>query len=484
MSCMSHIFRTGTSASLLMLLATGAAPAQAPAPATLAPTVTRYVSVNAPVVAITNVLVIDGTGGAAKPAHTVIIRDGRIEAVGPAAKVTAPAGATVIDGTGHTLIPGIIGLHDHLYYSASGGRSLQMSFTGPRLYLAGGVTTVRTTGSQSPYADINLKRNIDAGNVPGPRIFVTTPYLTGPGGGGAMSVATTPEEARRFVAYWAEEGAAWIKFYASISREAMKAAIDEGHKRGMRATGHLCSVTFREAVDLGIDDLAHGALTATDFHPRKEPDKCPQDAYAAVDTAVSAQGPIATSLIEHMVKHKVSMTTTMAVFELFYPGRPVTDERVLDLMAPEVRTAYVAERAYIDTMKNSPLQEAGFKRALAFDKAFYDAGGVLASGVDPTGNGGALPGFGDQRGYELLREGGFGTEQAVQVVTLNGARVLGVADQWGSIEKGKKADLVLLKGDLTAETSVIRNPVTVFKDGVGYDSAKLIAAVRGRVGIN
>lgn len=482
MSRISYARYAGMSATLALLLT--AAPASGQAPPQLAETVTRYVSVNAPVVAITNVLVIDGTGGAAKPGQTVVIRDGRIEAVGPSGKVKPPAGATVIDATGHTLIPGMFGLHDHLYYSASGGRSLQMSFTGPRLYLASGVTTVRTTGSQSPYADINLKRNVDAGRVPGPRIFVTTPYLTGPGGGGAMSVVTTPEEARRFVAYWAEEGAVWIKFYAGISREAMKAAIDEGHKRGMRATGHLCSVTFREAVDLGIDDLAHGALTATDFHPRKEPDKCPSDVYAALDTAVTPTGPIASSLIDHMVKHKVSMTTTMAVFELFYPGRSVTDARVLDLMAPEVRTAYMAERAYIDSMKNSPLKEAGFKRALAFDKAFYDAGGVLASGVDPTGNGGALPGLGDQRGYELLREGGLGTEQAVQVVTLNGARVLGVADRWGSIEKGKVADLVLLKGDLTAETTVIRNPVTVFKDGVGYDSAMLIAAVRGRVGIN
>jgi len=482
MSRISYARFAGLSATLVMLLT--ATPASGQAPAQLAEAVTRYVSVNAPVVAITNVLVIDGTGRSAKPGQTVVIRDGLIEAVGPAGKVAAPAGATVIDGTGHTLIPGMIGLHDHLYYSASGGRSMQMSFTGPRLYLASGVTTIRTTGSQSPYADMNLKRNVDAGNVPGPRIFVTTPYLTGPGGGGAMSVATTPEEARRFVAYWAEEGATWIKFYASISREAMKAAIDEGHKRGMRATGHLCSVTFREAVDLGIDDLAHGALTATDFHPRKEPDKCPSDVYAALDTAVTAEGPIASPLIDHMVKHKVSMTTTMAVFELFYPHRPVTDARVLDLMAPEVRAAYTAERAYIDSMSSSPLQEAGFKRALAFDKAFYDAGGVLASGVDPTGNGGALPGLGDQRGDELLREGGFGTEQAVQVVTLNGARVLGVADRWGSIEKGKVADLVLLKGDLTAETSVIRNPVTVFKDGIGYDSAKLIAAVRGRVGIN
>ncbi len=91
----------------------------------------------------------------------------------PAAKVKVPAGAQVVDGTGMTLIPGIVGLHDHMYYSAAGGVSTQMSFTGPRLYLASGVTSVRTTGSVSPYADINLKKSIDAGETPGPRIHVT-----------------------------------------------------------------------------------------------------------------------------------------------------------------------------------------------------------------------------------------------------------------------------------------------------------------------
>lgn len=450
---------------------------------TLSANTRRVVSIDTSVVAITNVTLVDGTGAPAQRGQTIVIRDGRIESVGPSAGTRPPQGALVVDGTGHTVIPGLVGLHDHLYYQAAGGRSMQMSFTGPRLYLAAGVTTIRTTGSASPYADINLKRAVDAGDVPGPRIFVTTPYLTGEGGGGTMSVARTPEDARRFVAYWAEEGASWIKFYTNITRENMRAAIDEAHRRGMKTTGHLCSVTFREAVELGIDDLSHGALTATDFHPRKQPDRCPSDNSAVLDTHVTADGPIARDLIALMVRRNVSMTTTMPVFELFYPRRPVTEERILSLMAPDVRVSYLASRAFLDTARTN-LTEAGFQRALAFDRAFYAAGGILANGVDPTGNGGALPGLGDQRGFELLRESGMSTEDAVKVCTLNGARILGLGERLGSIERGKTADLVLLRGDLTLDPLVIRQVVTVFKDGVGYDSPRMIELVRGRVGIN
>jgi imidazolonepropionase-like amidohydrolase len=460
-----------------------AAPLLAQRP-TLSNNVKQYVSVDTGLVAITNVTLIDGTGSAARRNQTVVLRDGRIESVGDARSTRAPAGALSIDGSGHTLIPGLVGLHDHLYYSAAGGRSMQMSYTGPRLYLASGVTTIRTTGSQSPYSDINLKRNVEAGNVPGPRVFVTSPYITGEGGGGMMSVITTPEEARRFVAYWAEEGASWIKFYTNISREAMAAAIDEAHKHNMRATGHLCSVTFREAIDLGIDDLAHGAFTATDFIPDKQPDHCPAGATNALDTLVDVNGPVGRSLIQYMVQHHTSMTTTMAVIELFYQHRPVTDQRVLDMMAPDVRTAYAAERNTIDTSSHYALSARGFQHQLDFDRAFFRAGGLLANGVDPTGNGGALPGFGDQRGYELLREAGFSAEEAVQVCTLNGARILGIDGDRGSIARGKAADLVLLNGDLTQDPSVIRNVETVFKDGVGYDATRLLNAVRGRVGLN
>ena len=115
---------------------------------------------------------------------------------------------------------------------------------------------------------------------------------------------------------------------------------------------------------------------------------------------------------------------------------------------------------------------------------FVAAGGVLGAGVDPTGMGGALAGYGDQRNYELFIEAGFAPQQAVQIMTANGAKVLGVEKQLGSVERGKLADLVLLKGDLTADPSVIRNPTVVFKDGIGYDPAKLIASVQGRVGID
>lgn len=464
-----------------LLTVPGIASAQRP---TLSEGVRIYVASDSAVVAITGVTVINGKGTPAIAGQTVVIRDDRIAEVGPSAKVKVPAGAQVVDGNGMTLIPGIVGLHDHMYYSAAGGVNTQMSFTGPRLYLASGVTSVRTTGSISPYADINLKKSIESGETPGPRIHITSPYLTGGAGGGEMFATDEPAAAKAFVTYWAHEGATWIKFYADISRASMKAAIDEAHRLGIKTTGHLCSVTFREAVELGIDDLSHGAFTATDFVPDKQPDKCPPNSYKLLDSLATGEGPVATSLIDLMVQKKVSMTTTMAVIEAFYPGRPVTDERTLDLMTPAVRTAYMAQRAYIDTTKGWLFTPEGFARALAFDKAFFAAGGILGSGVDPTGNGGALPGFGDQRGYELLREAGLTAEQAVQVVSYNGARILGVDDKLGAVEKGKVADLVLLRGDLVADPSVIRNVVTVYKDGVAYDPARLIKAVRGRVGVN
>jgi hypothetical protein len=467
--------------ALLALLSPALAAAQRP---TLSQNVRNVVSVDTTVFAITNVLLIDGTGAAPRPAQTVVVRDGKVAEVGPSNRVRLPAGTRTIDGTGQTLIPGIVGMHDHLYYTASGGRAVAMGYSGPRLYLASGVTTIRTTGTQSPYVDINMKRAVDNGFIPGPRIHITTPYLTGEGGGGTMNVVTDTAQARRFIAYWAGEGATWVKFYAGISRAAMGAAIDEAHKRGMRATGHICSVTYREAVALDIDDLAHGAHTASDFVAGKEPDRCPTNLMAVLDTAVDPKGPIARSVIDSMVRGRVSMTTTIPIYELFYQGRGAPSARTLELMAPEVRDAYLAERKAIDTASTWALTPAGLQRAMAFDKAFFDAGGVLASGVDPTGNGGALPGLGDQRGYELLIEAGFTPPQAVQVMTLNGAKILGVDSLLGSVQTGRIADLVLLRGDLTKDPKVITAPITVFKDGVGYDSEKIYAAVRGRVGIN
>jgi imidazolonepropionase-like amidohydrolase len=169
---------------------------------------------------------------------------------------------------------------------------------------------------------------------------------------------------------------------------------------------------------------------------------------------------------------------------MFFKDRPMRDERTLETMAPEVRQAYLTTRSTIDTSSRWPLTSDMFKHAMAFEKAFVDAGGLLAAGVDPTGFGGALPGFGDQRNYELFIEAGFTPAQAIQIMTANGAKILGIYDRLGSIEEGKEADLVVLNGDLVADPSTIRKVTTVFRGGIGYDSSKLIASAKGRVGID
>jgi imidazolonepropionase-like amidohydrolase len=440
----------------------------------------RFVSVDAPVVALTHVRLVDGTGAPAREDQTVVITGDKISAVGKTGSVAVPAGAQTIDLAGHTVIPGIVGLHDHTFYTTS-ARSIQLSTSAPRLYLASGVTTIRTTGSMSPYAELNLKKSIDAGQAVGPHMYVTGPYITGEGGGGMASV-TTPDEARRLVAYWAEEGVSWLKFYTGINRAAMKAAIDEAHKRGVKATGHLCSVSFREAVALGIDNLEHGLFVNTDYDPEKKPDQCAPGSMAKLATLDLTSEPVKATIREMTAKN-VAMTSTLSVFELFVSGRPPLDQRVMDAMSPEVRSEYMTSRNRLAESSSFGISPVVFKKAQDFDVAFVRAGGLLAAGVDPTGNGGALPGYGDQRNYELLIEAGFTPAEVVQIMTSNGAKVLGGASTFGTIATGQRADLVVIRGNPIATPVEVRNVVTVFKDGVGYDSAKLIESVKGTVGL-
>src|SRR5690606_2337568 len=184
----------------------------------------RFVSVSEPVVALTGVTLIDGTGAPARRNQTVVIRDGRIAAVGPDGSTQIPAGARTMALAGHTVIPGIVGMHDHMFYTAPGGRRVASTLTSTRLYLASGVTTIRTTGSAAPYQDINVKAQVERGEAVGPRIHITAPYVTGDGGG-YMAEVHSPEQARRFVAYWGDEGATWIKAYTTIKSDDFKAAI-------------------------------------------------------------------------------------------------------------------------------------------------------------------------------------------------------------------------------------------------------------------
>lgn len=461
----------------LALLAAGTVSAQRPA--RLGPQVTNFVAVDAPAIAITNVRVIDGMGTAPREGQTVVIQNGKIAAVGAGAAV--PAGARTVDGSGKTLMPGMVGLHDHSYYTTS-GRVVQSNFTAPLLYLASGVTTVRTTGANNPYAELNLKRSIERGDFPGPRLFITGPYLTGPGQGlGSTMVGLNSEdEARRIVAYWAAEGVSWLKFYTGVSRAAMKAAIDEGHKHGLKFTGHLCSVPYREAVALGIDAIEHGLFANSDYDKTRKPDECSPNMMQSF-IGLDVKSPEVTATFKDMIAKNVALTSTLVVYELFVANRPPLEQRVLDAMSPDARTEYLTSRARIaETNGGIPLDI--FKTGMAYELAFARAGGLLGSGVDPTGNGGALFGYGNQRNVELLVEAGFTPVEAIQVATSNGAKALGIFGETGSIAVGKNADLVLIAGNPAAQISDIKKVELVFRDGIGFDSAKMIAAVRGLVG--
>lgn len=431
-------------------------------------------------VALTNATVYDGTGAPPMTGHTILIEDDRIAAVGPTGSIDVPSDAEVLDLTGQTVIPGLVGLHNHSYYTGGYGRAAQLSFSGSRMYLASGVTTIRTTGAQQPYAELNLKREIDAGRVIGPTMFTTGPYLTGEQGSQTMTRLEGPEQARRVVRYWSEEGVDWFKAYTWISRAELGAAIEEAHRHGVKVTAHLCSVGYREAVALGIDNVEHGLFANSEYHPEKEPDRCPpgfRDQFPELDV----NGPEVQATFRDMIDNDVAMTSTLVVYEISVSGRQPIDERVFDVLAPEiaeeVREISVQRRA-----GRGAIDPAVYQKALEYEKAFVEAGGLLAAGVDPTGYGAAPPGYGDQRNYELLLEAGFTPSEVVQIMSANGAKVLGIDRDVGTVEAGKVADLVVVDADVE-DVGHIRDTRIVFRHGIGWDSAKLIESIRGLVGI-
>lgn len=459
----------------------------------LSPEVRKFVKTDAAVVALTHVRVIDGTGAAAREDQTVILNKGKIESVGDASAANVPKDAQVIDLHGYSVIPGLVGMHDHIFYPMGDGIFGEMAFSFPRLYLAGGVTTIRTTGALEPYTDLELKKSINAGNTPGPKMHVTGPYLEGAGSWAMqMHQLTGPEDATRTVNFWLDQGVDNFKAYMFITRAELGAAIEAAHKSGAKVTGHLCAVGFREAADLGIDDLEHGLFVDTEFIPGKKPDECPEKSEDPVLMAKldANAGPLH-DMILYLVQHHVAVTSTLPVFEMgSFPGRPTLQKRVLDALSPDARSALLGNRVrssdagFLRQRYGSEVSPwpAAFKKELEFEYAFYKAGGLLLAGLDPTGMGGVIAGFGDQREVELLVEAGFTPLEAIHIATSNGAQYLGELDRIGTIAPGKQADLVVIKGDPSKKIDDIENVETVFKDGIGYDSAKLIESVRGVVG--
>jgi imidazolonepropionase-like amidohydrolase len=439
-----------------------------------------FIAIPAGLVAITHVQLIDGSGSPAKPDHTVILRGDRIEAVGPSADIAVPAVARVLDLRGHSVLPGLVGLHEHTYFGGV-GRFTDMRVSAPLLYLALGVTTAMTAGSRSPEFELELKRRVDRDDIPGPRFHVSGPYLDIAAGGPVNRVAvTTPAEARRAVAEWAERGATWFKFLGGASRAVMGAAVEEAHARGLKVTGHLCSVTFTEAAALGMDALQHGFITNSDYVRGKRPDECPPGNMQVQADVDLASGAVRES-IRKIVAGGSAVVSTLGVYETFDPERARLDPRAMAMLAPATRREVEENHSRV-AARGFTVPTRLLKKMMGWERMFVAAGGLLGAGSDPWGTG-YLPGFGNLRNYQLLVEAGFTPEQAVQIMTLNGARILGVDRELGSIAPGKLADLVVVQGDPVRAPEEIYRVVTIFKGGAGYDSARLRAAARGKVGV-
>jgi imidazolonepropionase-like amidohydrolase len=462
----------------------------------LSKAVQEFVRSSAGKVVLTHVRIIDGTGGPAVEDQNVVIENGKISTIDKGADVPTDKNTAVLDLHGRTVIPGIVGMHDHLFYIVRPNLDsrrhfddpvlvTQMTFSAPRLYLASGVTTMRTTGSVETYADLNLKRDIDAGKLPGPHLDVTGPYLEGAESYFLqMPHLTSPDDARQTVEYWADRGVTSFKAYMNITRAELKAAIDAAHKRGIKVTGHLCSVTYKEAVELGIDDLEHGFFVNTQLDSNKKPDVCSQSEGDETLAHMDPSTPEAKDLINTLISHHVAITSTLPVFEGdLGGGRPLLRQQALEAMSPQSREDFFLMRQRPASAPPPKIDPALlWKHDLEMERAFVAAGGLLLAGPDPTGRGDVLPGFGDQREIELLVEAGFSPVEAIKIATLNGAIYLGRDKEIGSVAAGKNADLVVIKGDPSKQISDIESVEIVFKDGVGYDSRKLLDSVRGRYG--
>jgi imidazolonepropionase-like amidohydrolase len=479
--------RTLALGALLGLLALTPDHAMAQRAAAFHDRVKQYVVHDAPTIRIDDVRIIDGTGATAQVGQSIVIRNGRIAQIGPVESLAKEAADIVIPGNGRTAMPGLVMMHEHLLFLdplADAPSYLSEPLASPKAYLAYGATTIRTAGTFNGTEDIRVARMIRDGQFVGPEINVTAPFLEGDGSFAfQMRPITDPARARKIVNFWADEGATSFKIYMNLTREVLAAAIGEAHARGLKVTGHLCSITFSEAAAAGIDNLEHGLTVATDFVTNKKPDVCPgqraaEDSYAALQ----ADGPEIRELIATLLRHNVAITSTLAVRAAgVVDWFPAAD----DLGMLNAQSQLWALRTLAQLYRAPERRERAARRLkleMAFEKAFVAAGGALLVGTDPTGWGGTLPGPGNHAAIRLLVEAGFTPLEAIRIATYAGAKFQGIDDRVGTLAPGKQADLLLIDGKPDEDITQLGRIDLVFKNGIAFDPKRLKDSVRGKVG--
>lgn len=447
--------------------------------------VSDYVKVQDSIVVIKNTTLIDGSGGEIKRNHDILIINGRISAVGKSNELNIPVEAFLIDGSGKTIIPGLIMMHEHLFHAKpfyGSYKIIHMANTFPQMYLAGGVTTMRTAGGFEANADLNIKNLIETGRRIGPNIDVSSPHIEREGFEAYIPQLQSlygEENLENWLNYWFDKGVTSVKVYNNLTKEDLKEIIRVAHTRGIKVTGHLCSITYREAAELGIDNLEHTFTASTDFVKDKSENECVSGGQSLMELDDNDPGLL--SLMRFLIEKNVTLTYTPVVLE------PYTNREVISGGGDAALAPYLLEQmkqahsSTVNTIGDS-ISLVNFKKEMNRVMRFHALGGKITVGTDPTYRGRTIAGYSNQRMIELLIETGFTIEESVKLATFNGAEYLGIEKETGTIEVGKKADLVLINGDLSKDVSAIRNMEIVFKNGVGFDSKKIFDSVKGKVG--
>lgn len=353
--------------------------------------------------AISNTALIDGTGGGIKTNQTIVVINGTITQVGPSSTESIPNGIRVIDGTNKTVTPGLVMLHEHMFYTKPFENWFsvgQMTFTFPRLYLAGGVTSMRTGGSIQPQTDLNVKQWIEEGKMTGPKMHVTGPFIEreGPKVPELGFIGNT-EEVSKIVNFWADKGVTSFKVYNNITKEDLRICVAEAHKRGLKVTGHLCSLTYEEASNIGIDNLEHGFMASSDFALDKEENLCDPFAARSSLAAEDVNSDKINRLIDLLIKNKTVITTTPNVFEP-YTNREIVPGGGFEALAPQIQERLKAGHERSQGRDSASL--ALFNKNLKWLKRFHEKGGFLVAGTDPTGAGRTVAGYANQRTVEIF----------------------------------------------------------------------------------
>lgn len=445
--------------------------------------VSAYIEIQDSIIALQNVTVIDGTGGVVKYNQDILVVNNKISAIGNTGKMVFPQNTKIIDAKGKTVIPGLIMLHEHLFYAKPFDRNYKathMTNTFPQMYLAGGVTTMRTAGSIEANADLNVKNLIERGRLLGPSMDVSTPHVERLGFIPQVQSLYGDENIENWLNYWFDKGVTSVKVYNNITKADLEEIIKISHARKIKVTGHLCSITYREAAELGIDNLEHSFMASTDFVDNKKEDECVYGEPSLIqldenDTELEA-------LMQFLIDKNVTLTYTPTVFE------PFTDRETIPgggrvALAPHLLEQLQTTYDQLNNSKRDSLSLISFKKEMKRVMKFHSMGGKIVVGTDPTGSGKTIAGYSNQRLIELLIETGFTIEEAIKLATRNGAEYLGIEKETGTIEVGKEADLVLMNGDLSKDVSNIRKMELVFKDGIGFDSQKIFDSVKGKVGL-